>query len=202
MILLLISTIILRRRSNRAKPQRIRPRYRINQYIRIPEVQVIDDDSKVLGVMPTFKALALAQEQGLDLVEVNPTVRPSIVKIMDFGQFQYKQSKIVQAQKAKVKKIEVKGIRLSFKIGQHDKDMRLKQARKFLDEGHKVKLEMGLRGRERAHMDLARENMMKFVREIGDDAVVEVPLSKMGGRLNMQIGKSKSAVKTKTEEAE
>jgi len=152
--------------------------------------------------MPTFKALALAQEQGLDLVEVNPTVRPSIVKIMDFGQFQYKQSKIVQAQKAKVKKIEVKGIRLSFKIGQHDKDMRLKQARKFLDEGHKVKLEMGLRGRERAHMDLARENMMKFVREIGDDAVVEVPLSKMGGRLNMQIGKSKSAVKTKTEEAE
>ncbi len=154
---------------------------------------MIDDEGRMLGVMPTYQALALAQEQGLDLVEVNPTVRPSIAKIMDFGQFQYKQSKIAQAQKAKVKKVEIKGIRLSFKIGQHDKDMRLKQARKFLEEGHKVKLEMVLRGRERAHMDLARENMMKFVSEIGDYAVVEVPLSRMGGRLNMQVGKSKTA---------
>jgi len=165
-------------------------------------VQVIDDEGKMLGVMPTSEALRLAEERGLDLVEVNPTVRPSIVKIMDFGQFQYRQSKIAQAQKAKVKKVEIKGIRLSFKIGEHDKQMRIKQAQKFLNEGHKVRLEMVLRGREKAHLDLAREIMDKFINELGGQAVVEVPLARLGGRLNMQIGLRKGATKAESKKDE
>lgn len=165
-------------------------------------MQVIDDEGKMLGVMPTSEALRLAEERGLDLVEVNPTVRPSIVKIMDFGQFQYRQSKIAQAQKAKVKKVEIKGIRLSFKIGEHDKQMRIKQAQKFLNEGHKVRLEMVLRGREKAHLDLAREIMDKFINELGGQAVVEVPLARLGGRLNMQIGLRKGATKAESKKDE
>ncbi|MFA4818571.1 MAG: translation initiation factor IF-3 [Patescibacteria group bacterium] len=170
---------------------RNRPRYRVNQYIRLPEVQVIDDTGKILGVMPTSQALLLAHEKGLDLVEVNPTQRPSITKIMDFGQFKYKQQKIAQAQKVKAKKIEVKGVRISFKIGEHDRNVRLKQAQKFLSEGHKVRLEMVLRGRERAHADIAVEGFNKFINDLGEGVFVEVPIGRQGGRMSMQIGKKK-----------
>lgn len=169
-----------------------RSRYRVNQYIRIPEVQVIDDEGQLLGVMPTVQALALARERGLDLVEVNPTQRPPITKIMDFGQFQYKQQKLAQAQKAKAKKIEIKGIRISLKIGEHDRQVRLKQANKFLDEGHKVRLEMVLRGRERSRQDLASDIIKQFVTDLGPEAYVETPPARQGGRINLQIAKKKS----------
>lgn len=168
-----------------------RSRYRVNQYIRIPEVQVIDDEGVLRGVMPTAEALALARERGLDLVEVNPTQRPPITKIMDFGQFQYKQQKLAQAQKAKAKKIEIKGIRISLKIGEHDRQVRLKQAIKFLDEGHKVRLEMVLRGRERSRQDLASDIIKQFVTDLGPEAYIEMPPARQGGRINLQIAKKK-----------
>jgi len=166
-------------------------RYRINHFIRLPEVQLIDENGKPQGVVPTWQALKQAQEAGLDLVEVNPAVRPPIAKIMDFGQFQYKQQKLLRAQKVKAKKVEIKGIRISFKIGEHDKEVRLRQAAKFLDEGHKVRVEMVLRGRERAHMDIAQQGMMKFVNGLGAGVVVEVPFSRQGGRISLQVGRKK-----------
>ncbi|MBI5733468.1 MAG: translation initiation factor IF-3 [Candidatus Kerfeldbacteria bacterium] len=175
-----------------------RPRYRVNQYIRLPEVQVIDDTGRLLGVMPTSQALQLAHERGLDLVEVNPTQRPPITKIMDYGQFKYKQQKIAQAQKVKAKKVEVKGVRISFKIGEHDWNVRLKQAQRFLEDGHKVRLEMVLRGRERAHSDLAVAGFNRFVADLGEGVYIEVPLGRQGGRMNLQIAKRKvEASKTK-----
>lgn len=166
-------------------------RYRINHFIRLPEVQLIDEFGKPQGVVPTWQALKQAQEAELDLVEVNPSVRPPIAKIMDFGQFQYKQQKLLRAQKVKAKKVEVKGIRISFKIGEHDKAVRLKQAAKFLDEGHKVRVEMVLRGRERAYMDMAQGNLYKFAESLGEGVVVEVPISRQGGRISIQIGRKK-----------
>jgi len=168
-----------------------RPRYRINQYIRVPEVQLIDELGKMHGVMPVAQAFELAKERGLDLVEVNPTLRPPIAKILDFGQFQYKQQKMLQAQKAKAKKIEIKGVRISLKIGDHDRDMRVKQAQKFIDEGHKVRVEMLLRGREKGRGDLARQLMDEFVQLLGEGIAVEVPFSRTGGNLSMQVGKRK-----------
>lgn len=168
-----------------------RPRYRINQYIRLPEVQLIDDQGKMHGVVPTAQALEMAKERGLDLVEVNPTLRPPIAKILDFGQFQYKQQKVLQAQKAKAKKIEIKGIRISLKIGDHDRDVRLKQSLGFLQDGHKVRIEMILRGREKARADLARQLMDEFVQLLGEGIVVEVPFSRTGGNLSMQVAKKK-----------
>ncbi len=167
------------------------PRYRINHFIRLPEVQLIDEMGKPQGVVPTWQALKQAQENGLDLVEVNPSARPPIAKIMDFGQFQYKQQKLLRAQKSKAKKVEIKGVRISFKIGEHDKQVRLKQASRFLDDGHKVRVEMVLRGRERAYADLARVGMTKFIEELGSDVMVEVPFSRQGGRLSVQVGRKK-----------
>jgi translation initiation factor IF-3 len=169
-----------------------RPRYRVNQYIRVPQLQLIDELGKPLGVVPTVEALKLAQERGLDLVEVNPTAQPPIAKLIDFGQFQYKQQKQAQAQKAKVKKVGVKGVRLSLKIGEHDKQVRLGQAQKFLDEGHRVRLEMILRGREKSRGDLAREIMQAFITEMGENVVVEVPFSRAGGNVSMQVARKKS----------
>ncbi len=169
-----------------------RPRFRVNQYIRVTEVELIDDLGKPLGVMSTFNALQMAQERGLDLVEVNPTSQPPIAKILDYGQFQYKQQKQLQAQKAKVKKVGVKGVRISLKIGEHDRDVRIKMAQKFLNEGHRVRLEMILRGREKAHADLARELMHKFVIDLGEGIIIETPLARMGGNISMQIAKKKA----------
>jgi len=166
-----------------------RPRYRVNQYIRVPQLQLIDEQGKPLGVVPTVEALKLAHEQGLDLVEVNPTATPPIAKLIDFGQFQYKQQKQAQAQKAKAKKIGLKGIRISLKIGEHDKQMRVAQAQKFLEEGHRVRVEMILRGREKSRGDLAREIMEAFIKELGEQAVIEVPFSRAGGNVSMQIAK-------------
>ena len=166
-------------------------RYRINHLIRLPEVQLIDENGKPQGVVPTWQALKQAQEAELDLVEVNPAVRPPIAKIMDFGQFQYKQQKLLRAQKVKAKKVEIKGVRISFKIGEHDKEVRLKQASKFLDEGHKVRVEMVLRGRERAYFDMAQKNLYKFADSLGAGVVVEVPISRQGGRISIQVGRKK-----------
>lgn len=178
-----------------------RPRYRVNQYIRILEVQVIDETGKPLGVLSTYEALKLAQERGLDLVEVNPTARPPIAKIMDYGQFQYKQQKLIQAQRVKAKKVETKGIRISLKIGDHDKEVRSNQAKKFLNEGNRVRVEMILRGREKGRGDLAREIMTSFINNLGEGIIIEVPFSRQGGNVSMQVAKKKvdSTKPSKTE---
>jgi len=141
--------------------------------------------------MPTERAFQLAKEQELDLVEVNPRANPPICKIIDWGSYLYQQEKAERKQKAKAKVSEIKGIRLSLKIGAHDLDMRRSQTMKFFEQGDRVKLEMILRGRERARMDLARQIMMDFVKSLGADVVVDAPMSSMGGRLTALIRKKK-----------
>lgn len=150
----------------------------------MPEVFVIDENGQKLGPMPTDRALSLAQEKGLDLVEVSPLSRPPVCKIMDFGQYQYKQEKAGRKQKAKIKKIGLKGIRISFKIGEHDLEVRRKLAKKFFEQGHKVRIEMLLRGREKAHEDIARENMQKFADSLEGNIVFEQKIKKLGSKLS------------------
>ncbi|MFH1111850.1 MAG: translation initiation factor IF-3 [Patescibacteria group bacterium] len=162
-------------------------RYRVNQYIRISQVQLIDENGQPQGVVATYDALQKAHEAGLDLVEVNPKASPPIAKIMDFGQFQYKQQKLERQQKIKVKKTEIKGIRLSLNIGKHDLDVRKVQAEKFFNEGHQVRLEIILRGREKARGDLAKQVFDNFVASLGEGMAVQIPFSRQGGRLSMQI---------------
>jgi translation initiation factor IF-3 len=152
---------------------------------------VIDETSKPLGVMDTGQALALAETKGLDLVEVAPMARPPVCKILNYGAFLFQIEKKERKAKAHQKKVDLKGIRLTFKIGQHDRDTRKAQSLKFLAEGHKLVLEMRLRGRENAHKDLARKIMEQFAADLGPDVVVESPLSMLGNRVTMIVGRKK-----------
>jgi len=133
----------------------------------------------------------MARERNLDLVEVSPVTEPPVCRIMDYGAYQYQQEKKERKQKAKQKKVAIKGIRLSLKIGPHDLDMRKKQALKFLNQGNKAKIEMFLRGRERAHASRAMEIMASFVKSISEECevITEKDVTKQGGRLFLMIGK-------------
>lgn len=179
----------MRRVYRRPKPDYQEKRFRVNQQIRVPEVFLIDESGQSVGVMATGKALAMAQGAGMDVVEVNPKANPPVVRIIDYGQFKYKKEKEAQKQKVKQKKVEIKGIRLSVRISQHDFDFRLEQARKFLARGDKLKLEMILKGRERQHPEKAEEIMKKFYYSLketpGLNMEIEQGLTKQGGRFNI-----------------
>lgn len=127
--------------------------------------------------------MAIAAERELDLVEIAPQVRPPVARILDFGKFQYQQEKTERKQRAKQKRVEIKSIRLSLKIGRHDLETRRSQAERFLNEHHKVKLEMFLRGREKRHLNLAQKIMMNFIHDLGEKMIIEQPLDRQGGKL-------------------
>jgi len=136
-------------------------------------VQVVDENGKNLGILDTYKAIQIAQERGLDLVEIAPTVKPPVCKIIDYGKYKYQQEKKEQKQKAKRKEVEVKGIRIGFATSLHDLEHKAKQAGEFLTEGNKVRVEIKLRGRERAHFDLAKEKLNNFLKLIPVEHSVE-----------------------------
>lgn len=148
---------------------------RINEQIRIPEVLVIDEEGQKIGVMPTQEALKLAREKDLDLLEIAPQGKPPVCRIMDFGKYQYQQEKMARQKKAKVKQVEVKGIRLTFGMSDHDMEIRAKQTDKFLSEGNKVRIDLVLRGREKAMKDFSREKMQKFISFIKAPYQVDQP---------------------------
>jgi translation initiation factor IF-3 len=137
---------------------------------------LIDDAGKNLGDMDTWKALELAKERELDLVEVFPKAVPPVCKIMDYGKHQYQQSKQNRLAQAKQKKVELKGIRIGLKTDEHDLNFKKNQANKFLSKGNKVKIELILKGREKMHRDLARKNLESFVAEITTPHKLEEPI--------------------------
>ena len=165
--------------------------YRRNDQIRVPEVRVIDEKGNQIGVMQTSHALAEAQSRGLDLVEVSPVAKPPVCKIVDYGQLKYEQNKKDRAQKSKQKQAEVKGIRLSVTISDHDLDVRANRAHKFLDKGHKVQIELLLRGRQKAHPEKGKEVIERFLEMLGPEVKVESPTVRKGGKFFTLIGKKK-----------
>ena len=130
----------------------------------MPEVRVVDEKGNNLNVMPTEKALNLARERGLDLVEISAKANPPVCKITDFGKYQYNQEK--KEKKQKVKRSETKGVRIGFRTSSHDLETKIKQIERFFKQGHKVMVEMRLRGREKAHKDLAIEKLNNFLEMI------------------------------------
>ncbi len=148
---------------------------------------MIDEQGTQLGVMPPFEALQIAREQELDLVEVAPLANPPVCRILDYGKYQYQQSKQDRMNKAKRKKTEIKGIRIGFRTDEHDLEFKKKQAEKFLIKGDKVKIEIRLRGREKAHQDLARTNLTNFLKSIVVDYKVEQDIKKFPGGFNVVI---------------
>lgn len=165
--------------------------YKVNRQIRAPEVRTIDENGVNLGVLPVSEAIRMAEERELDLVEVYPTAVPPVAKIMDFGQFKYEKEKELRKQKASQKKFEIKGVRLSSRIGQHDLDIRKAQALNFLQEGHKVQIELILRGRERQFSEMSKVVIKNFIESINAELPVKVeqPISKQGNKFSCLIAK-------------
>ena len=155
-------------------------------------MRIITGEGEMLGVMSKAQALAIATEREMDLVLVSPKANPPVAKVIDFGQFRYQKEKEARKQKAKAKSSEVKAIRLSVRIGKHDLGVRMKQAEDFLKRKDKVKVEIVLRGRERAHAALGRQKIEEFVRllqeERGLEINVEVPYAQTNNRLTMTVG--------------
>jgi len=179
----------------RPKPKVEEKRFWANEQIRVPEVFLIDENNEKIGPTPTAKALAMAREAELDLVQVDPKGNPPVAKIMDFGQFKYEKDKQAHKQKLQQKKIDTKGIRLSVRISQHDLDFRMEQAKKFLEKGDKLKIELILKGRERQHPEKAAETINNFIdtlRASGDlNLVKEQDLTRQGGRFNIILANKK-----------
>ncbi|MCC7357093.1 translation initiation factor IF-3 [Candidatus Uhrbacteria bacterium] len=165
--------------------------YRSNERIFAPEVRLIDENNVFLGVMKTRDALSLAKEREMDLIEVSPKEIPPVCKLLDYGAFKYQKDKEKRAQKAHAKQVEVKGIRLSVKMGAHDIEVRKTQALKFLEGGDKLKIEIMLRGREKAHGELAEERIKAFIEEISKTYVLytEQPVTRQGGNVSSIIGR-------------
>ncbi len=154
-----------------AAPTREGPR--VNDMITVREVRVIDAEGENRGVLSISDALNLAEEAGLDLVEISPNVDPPVVKVMDYGKYKYELQKKKNEAKKKQKVIEIKEIKMRPNIDQHDYDVKMRAINKFLGEGDKVKVTLRFRGREMAHQDLGLALLNKVREELGEIAKVE-----------------------------
>jgi len=143
----------------------------------------VDENGKQIGIVETRRALEIAQNKGLDLLEVSHNLNPPVCRILDYGKYQYQKQKREQKAKRKIKKMELKGIRLSFNIGKHDLEFKAKQADKFLSEGHKVKIELILKGREHSHLDLAFQELRAFQSLLQSRFKLEQSPRKLGDRI-------------------
>lgn len=174
------------------KQKNIVKHFKYNQAIKAPVLRVIDLAGNVVGEIPTAQALELAKEHDTDLVEVSPKANPPVAKLMDYGKFHYQQEKQIKQQKKSIKKVDTKGIRISAKISEHDMETKMKQATKFLDHGHKVKIELILRGREHQHTDKAKDQIKNFIEHLDFPHIVEQDISKQGSKIFTIIAPEKN----------
>ena len=141
--------------------------------IRIPQVRVIDEEGNQLGVMPTAQALEMAQERGLDLVEVAPMAAPPVTRFLDFGQYKYELTKREKDAKRRQRAVSFKEVRLSPKIGSGDFDTKKHRAVEFLEEGDRLKVTVRFRGRELTHPEIGRTLLERFAEQIKEHGIVE-----------------------------
>jgi len=131
----------------------------------------------------------MAKEKGLDLIEIAPQAKPPVCRIMDYGKYKYEQSRKERGQKSKQKQVEVKGIRIGLGTGKHDLEIRVKQAEKFLNSGNKVRIEMILRGREKALVNVAFDKLNQFIKMLPEEINIEQEIKKQPRGLAVVIGK-------------
>lgn len=146
---------------------------RLNEAIRAPSLRVIDADGNSLGVLSRVEALRAAEAAGLDLVEISPDARPPVVKIVDWGKYNYQRTKQLQKNKRNTKATEVKQMRFGLKISDHDLGVKLRKITDFLHEGHKVKIMVVYRGRENAHRDIGFKLAERVIESFGDTIAVD-----------------------------
>lgn len=171
----------------------IRDRLRINNRIRAREVRLIDENGVQVGIVPIRDALSMAEERGLDLVEVAPNAVPPVCRILDYGKFRYEQSKKEREARKNQKQVEVKQIRLEPKTDEHDLEVKAKQARRFLLEGDKVKFNLRFRGREIFHQEIGQEMLERMAEELRDISVVEQRPTMEGRVLTLLLAPNQKA---------
>jgi translation initiation factor IF-3 len=167
---------------------------RVNRRIRVPRVLVIDETGARLGEFLTEDALRLAQERGLDLVEVAPTARPPVCRITDFGRMKYEKKKKETAARRNQVLVQLKEVKLRPKTDEHDIDFKIRHARRFLEEGNKVKITVRFRGREMAHKEIGEEQCLEVFDKCRDLGVIETHPRMEGRQMFMIIAPLKKKV--------
>jgi translation initiation factor IF-3 len=164
------------------------PETNINRAIRAREVRVVDDEGNQLGIMGLSEALAAAQERGLDLVEVSPNAVPPVCRIMDYGKYKYETSKKAAEARKKAARVEIKEVKMRPKTEEHDFQVKLRNARRFLEEGNKVKLTIMFRGREVTHPEFGSRLLERVVEDLKDIGQVESHPGMFGRFMTMVMG--------------
>jgi translation initiation factor IF-3 len=165
---------------------------RLNGAIQAPELRIIDEEGKQLGILSRQDALRLAEERELDLVEISPDVTPPVAKIVDWGKYNYQKTKQLQRNKKNTRSPELKQIRFGLKISDHDLGVKLNKVNDFLADNHKVRLTIVYHGRELAHKDLGFKLADKVIADFGDKIVVDQMPQFMGRQLNFVIRNSQT----------
>ncbi len=164
---------------------------RVNDMIRVREVRLIGADGSQLGVVPTEEALSSARQTGLDLVEVSPTARPPVCKLLDYGKYKFEQEKRIRESKKRQRLTKLKEIRMQPKIDSHDLDFKSRHIKSFLDQGNKVKVTIRFRGRELAHTEIGRAVLDRVV-ELTREYAVLARSAQMEGRFMSMVLSPKS----------
>ena len=163
----------------------------MNDRIRCPEIRLIGAEGENLGVLSPIRALELAEQAGLDLVEISPTAEPPVCKIMDFGKFKYETQKREAEARKKQKIIEIKEVKFRPNTDTHDYEVKMRSVTKFLENGDKVKVTLRFRGREMAHQNLGRELLERVAADVEGLGKVESIPRLEGRQMVMMIGSAK-----------
>jgi translation initiation factor IF-3 len=176
--------VIDRRRNQRDLPQ-------INERIRFPEIRVIDSDGSQVGILSPKEALKLAEERELDLVLVSETAKPPVCRIMDYGKYKFEQEKKAREAKKKQHTADVKEVKMRYKIDEHDYQVRVNQAKRFLKSGDKVKATITFRGREIQHSNLAEDLLKRMADDLTEIAEVQQVPKREGRNMMMMLSPKK-----------
>jgi translation initiation factor IF-3 len=165
--------------------------YRINEEIRAPQVRLIGPDGQNKGVVPLAEALRLAEEAELDLVEVAPNADPPVCRVLDYGKFLYERAKKEREARKAQAKVEIKEIRLRPKTSEHHRSFKIRNARRWLTEGKKVRVRVRFRGREITYPEIALEDLKEIAEELADVGTIEQPPNMEGRTMFMMLAPKK-----------
>jgi translation initiation factor IF-3 len=174
--------------------------YKINQHITAPQVRLLDEHGKQIGVMPISEARSMSQESGLDLIEINGKAVPPVIKLISFSKFKYQEAKKLQSEKKGIKGGELKEIQMTPFIGKNDYQVRVDKAKKFLATGNKIKLSIKFQGRQMTQQQFGHNLVAKFKSDLQDFAVAEGEAKLIGKRLMITFTPSKKKVTPTHEE--
>jgi translation initiation factor IF-3 len=179
------------RDKRRTPPANNRDLTKTNEQIRFPQIRVIDADGSQLGVITPKEAIAIAQEKDLDLVLVSETAKPPVCKIMDYGKYKYERDKKIKEAKKKQHNADIKEVKMRYKIEEHDYNVRVKNAQRFLKSGDKVKATVSFRGREIQHSDLAIDLLKKMAADLDEVAEIQQAPKREGRNMMMMLAPKK-----------